>query len=240
MSTPAPDLHSPEAVRAPAGMGPELDARAQEEERRVGEALAEGYPLLVWRDPAGALRIFVLGADGRVTIGRRADCNVVIEDELVSRAHATLEPVAGDWALLDGISLNGTFVNGEKIVSRRLVDRDCLLFGNTEITYRRSLHKGSVLTTPASSLADARTLTNTQRAVLTALARPCKSGTSPVLHASDSAIAKEVHLSLDAVRGHLDVLCRRFEIADPTGAQRRVRLIECAFEWGLISESDLG
>jgi hypothetical protein len=225
----------------PTATQPMANPCSPEEEQRLGDALAAGFPFLLWRDREGAQHIFVLGAEGRLTIGRRADCNVVLNDELVSRVHAALEPIAGDWALLDdGISRNGTLVNGERIVSRRLVDEDRLRFGKTEMTYRRPPRKGSVLTLSTSSLAETRTLTDAQRAVLIALARPYRRGTSRAAPASNGAIAKEVRLSLDAVSGHLDVLCRRFEIADPISTQRRVRLVECALQWGLISESDLG
>jgi hypothetical protein len=233
-------LHAPDGGDGPTATQPMSSAPFAEEEQRLRDALASGFPLLVWRDHEGAQRIFVLGAHGRLTIGRRADCTLVLDDKLVSRAHAALEPIAGDWALLDdGISHNGTFVNGEKIVSRRLVDGDRLRFGTIEMTYRRPLHKGSVLTESGSSLADTRTVTDAQRAVLIALARPYSRRAPLAAPASNGAIAREVRLSLDAVKGHLDVLCRRFEIADAGSAQRRVRLVECAFQWGLISESDL-
>jgi hypothetical protein len=233
-------LHAPDGCEAATAAQPTPDVRA-EEEQRLRDALAAGFPFLVWQDHAGRQCIFVLGADGRLTIGRRPSCNVVLDDEMVSRVHAALEPIAGDWALIDdGISRNGTLVNGKKIVSRRLVDEDRLRFGTTEMTYRRPQRKGSVLTRSSSSLADTRALTDAQRAVLIALARPYSPRPPVTAPASNGAIAKEVRLSLDAVKGHLDVLYRRFEIADTSSAHRRVRLVECALQWDLISESDLG
>jgi hypothetical protein len=234
--------HGPGSVPpSDADTQPIADPRPTEDEQRLGDALAEGFPFLMWRDREGTQRIFVLGADRRLTVGRRPSCNVVLNDKLVSRVHAALEPIAGDWALLDdGISHNGTFVNDERIVSRRLVDEDRLRFGSTEMTYRRPLRKGSVLTVSRSSLADTWALTDAQRAVLVALARPYGRSTPPAAPASNNAIAKEVRLSLDAVIGHLDVLCQRFEIADPSSTHRRARLVECALKWGLITESDLG
>ena len=235
-------LHRPEGVDAPTATQRMPDSSLAEDEMRLGDALAAGFPFLVWRDHERAQRIFVLGADGRLTIGRRPSCNVVLDADLVSRVHAALEPIAGDWALLDdGISRNGTFVNGEKIVSRRLADGDNMRFGATEMTYRRpSRSGGSIPTRSSSSLADTHALTDAQRAVLIALARPYRRGTTVAAPASNGAIAREVRLSLDAVKGHLDVLCQRFEIAEPTSSHRRVRLVECALQWGLIAESDLG
>jgi FHA domain len=54
-------------------------------------------------------------------VGREPDVDVCLDwDADVSRVHAILEPHAGEWAVVDdGISKNGTFVNGIKLVGRR-------------------------------------------------------------------------------------------------------------------------
>ena len=46
-------------------------------------------------------------------------------------------------------------------------------------------------------------------------------------------------LSVDAVKTHLRTLFQRFEIGDLPQNQKRARLVECAFQWGLVSERDL-
>jgi hypothetical protein len=216
-------------------------ARSPEEVESTVAAKEAGLPFLVWRDGQGEQRIFTLGAQRRLTIGRRPSNDIVLTgDGEVSRVHAELEPIAGDWAIADdGISRHGTFIKGQLVTSRRLVDGDVLRFGKTLVEYRRPATDSSVLTSSASSLPDVGLLTIKQRAIILALARPYKSGVPLAIPASNHKVAKEVRLSLDAVKGHLDVLYRRFEIAHLAPDQRRARLVECAFQWGLLSERDL-
>lgn len=220
---------------------PASHARSPGEIKSTIEAERAGLPFLVWHEDEGAQRILTLRERRRLTIGRRADNDVVLGgDAEVSRVHAELEPIAGDWAIADdGISRNGTFLKEQRITGRRLVDGDVLRFGRTLVEYRRPPHGSSILTAAASSGPDVGNLTATQRAILVALARPYRSGIPFAVPASNHQVAKEVHLSLDAVKGHLTVLYRRFEIAHLAQNQKRARLVECAFQWGLLSERDL-
>jgi FHA domain len=226
---------------APTTVQPALHARSPSEIKSTIEAERAGLPFLIWRDGQGIQRIFTLEVRRRITVGRRSSNDIVLGDDgEVSRVHAELEPIAGDWAVADdGISRNGTFVKDQRVTGRRLVDGDVLRFGKTLVEYRRPVAGSSVLTSSASSRPDVGSLTATQRAILVALARPYKSGISFTTPASNNKVAKEVHLSLDAVKGHLGVLYRRFEIAHLAQNQKRARLVECAFQWGFVSERDL-
>jgi DNA-binding NarL/FixJ family response regulator len=78
-----------------------------------------------------------------------------------------------------------------------------------------------------------------QQKILTALCRPYRGSTGFAAPASNSDIADEVFLSIDAVKNNLRVLFQRFGIADLPQNQKRARLVECAFQWGLVSERDL-
>ncbi len=70
---------------------------------------------------AGALRVQVGNAaaprefTGRVRIGRDASCTLRIEDDGVSRAHAEIFPLAGQWRVRDLGSSNGTYLDGQRI-----------------------------------------------------------------------------------------------------------------------------
>lgn len=199
-----------------------------------------GLPFLLWRDGGGAQRIFVLAERRRHTVGRRASNDVVLtEDPEVSRVHAELEPVAEDWAVADqGLSRNGTFMGEDPVLGRRrLVDGDVLRFGRTLVEYRRPAAGSTVRT--ASAPAHVSTLSERQRQILVALARPYKPGVPGAGPASNAAIARELHLGLDAVKGHLGVLYRHFDIAHLPRNEKRARLVECALRWGLVSERDL-
>ena len=71
----------------------------------------------------------------RLTIGRRPDADVFLDDVTVSRDHALLVHRADGWHLDDLGSLNGTYVNRHRIESHRLEDGDELQVGKFKLTY---------------------------------------------------------------------------------------------------------
>jgi hypothetical protein len=217
-----------------------LHSRSASELKEVIAVERAGTPFLVWRDGNGVQRIRVLPAGRRLTVGRRDSNEVVLDDTEVSRVHAELEPMADDWALADeGLSRNGTFIREERITGRRLLtDGDVLRFGRTLVEYRRPAAGSTIVTAPASRQLVVGSLTATQRSILIALARPYKTSREYVVPASNLEVAREVHLSLDAVKGHLKVLYARFELAHLERNQKRIRLVQCAFQLGLITERD--
>jgi len=71
--------------------------------------------------------------EGSATIGRSEDSDIFLVDPSVSRNHATLA-IEGDGALVcDLESTNGTFVNGERVTTRRAASGDVITFGNTQM-----------------------------------------------------------------------------------------------------------
>ena len=90
-----------------------------------------GRPFLVLRDGAERQRILDLDGEAKptTTVGRsdRADVAIVWDGE-VSRLHAEIQCAAGEWLVVDdGLSSNGTFVNGQRIAGRRrLADGDAI------------------------------------------------------------------------------------------------------------------
>jgi hypothetical protein len=100
----------------------------------LGEVTARG-PALVVRAGGGRVgESFALGGE-RMAIGRRPDSAVFLDDITVSRDHALLIPRGDDWYLDDCGSLNGTYVNRERIESHRLEDGDELQIGKYKLTY---------------------------------------------------------------------------------------------------------
>jgi hypothetical protein len=77
-------------------------------------------------------------------------------------------------------------------------------------------------------------LTETQLAILAALCRPLAAGNHFATPATNQEIADEVFLSVDAVKGHLRTLYRKFGIEDLPHNQKRARLVELAIEGGYI------
>jgi pSer/pThr/pTyr-binding forkhead associated (FHA) protein len=206
------------------------------------EAMRGNAPFLVFRDADDAQCIVQLnhGAE-RLTIGRRAGNDIGLEwDDEVSRVHAVLEQVGGEWSVVDdGLSSNGSFVNGARIHGRRrLCDGDSVRFGSTVVVFRDPGGEGAGTTRAAEDSAPV-TLTDTQRRVLVALCRPYADGDAFATPATNREIAAELYLSLDAVKSALRILFDKFVVGDLPQNAKRVRLVERALQTGTITETDL-
>src|SRR4029079_10609607 len=132
-------------------------------------------PFLLYRDGAGEQVVLELdAARERVSIGRRTSNDVALPwDGEVSRVHAELRRMRGYWVVCDeGLSHNGTFVNGERVRGRRrLRGGDAITVGDTLIAYCAP-ESASSAATHAADRGGAPALTPAQRRVLTALCRP--------------------------------------------------------------------
>lgn len=178
----------------------------------------------------------------RLTVGRSTHSGVTLAtDEEVSRLHAVIECVDTQWTIVDdGLSRNGTFVNGDRISGRRpLRNGDCVRIGRTALTYQEFGGPGDEATRLARDLPSIRSLTETQRALLTALCRPYKQNAAFVHPASNQEIAQELYLSIDAVKTHLRALFAKFDVEQLPQNQKRVRLAELALHSGIINRRDL-
>jgi len=206
------------------------------------EAERRGLPFLFWRADDGQ-RILTLdvGRD-RVTVGRGEEVDIALDaDGQVSRLHAEIERIGGEWTVADdGLSRNGSFLNGDRVAGRRrLADGDELRFGATMVVFRLPEPSPSSATIAAPDSGEQITLTDAQRRILVALARPFREGSQYATPATNQQIADEVYLSLDSVKGHLRTLFERFGIGDLPQNQKRVRLVELALRQGAISVRDL-
>ena len=208
----------------------ELQARLNAERR--------GVPFLVLHDGAGRQVLHEL-APGTLTVGRSADCDLSLGwDREVSRLHAQLEATGGHWVLVDdGLSRNGSFVNGERVVGRRVLrDGDRLVFGDTAVIYRAA-PSGDSSTAVVPESPAAVLLTPTQRKILVALCRPVRDSAFAT-PATNREIAEEVHLSVDAVKAHLRSLFERFGLEDLPQNQKRARLAAVALLQGVVTARD--
>src|SRR6516162_396468 len=71
-----------------------------------------------------------------VILGRSPECHVVIPVTSVSREHAHIVRVAGQFFIEDQKSRNGTFVNNEQITQRRLLkDNDKIRICDFQATF---------------------------------------------------------------------------------------------------------
>ena len=168
-------------LRAPHAATPvELKARI--------EAERAGSPFLLYRDGDARQIIVSLADTQRLTVGR-ADANTIALpwDAELSRVHAELTLMAAEWTIADeGLSRNGTYVNGERLVGRRrLQDQDMVELGRTQILFRSPLTAAQIETDSPSESAVAPALSAAERRVLIALCRPLKDATAPVAPASN-------------------------------------------------------
>jgi len=222
-----------------------LDAHVASPEELRDRIAAErrGAPFLVYRTDAGRQVLVDLGSAGdRLTIGRRASNHVALEwDSRVSRVHAALERVGDDWAVMDdGLSHNGTWVNGERLTGRRrLGDGDTISVGATAVVFRAPA--GSSASRPTMSAVGphlGELLTPAQRRVLLALCRPFND--SPYgTPASNQRIADELVVSVDTVKGTLRALFGVFGIDDLPQNEKRASLALEALRTGVVSRRDL-
>jgi len=71
----------------------------------------------------------------RLTIGRRPDSDVFLDDVTVSRDHAVVVRRGGEFYLDDCGSLNGTYINRRRIESQQLSDGDELQIGKYKLAF---------------------------------------------------------------------------------------------------------
>ncbi len=100
----------------------------------LDEVKAHGPALVIRTGGGRAGESFPVDRE-RMTIGRRPDSNVFLDDVTVSRDHALLLRRSDHWYLDDCGSLNGTYVNRSRIESHRLQEGDELQIGKYKLTY---------------------------------------------------------------------------------------------------------
>ena len=116
----------------------ELDPRGLSAENQATiEALRPGTALLVvLRGPNTGAR-FLLDVQ-EVAAGRHPDSDIFLDDVTVSRKHATFVAQGGGYLVRDSGSLNGTYVNRERIDEAPLQQGDEVQIGKFRLVYYSS------------------------------------------------------------------------------------------------------
>lgn len=91
--------------------------------------------MLHWTDPEGRPRILSLER-AETIVGRQGDCDLVIADVSISREHAKFLLSNGVYFLVDLASINGTFVNGQRVQAWRLRSGDSIQFAKSPVPVR--------------------------------------------------------------------------------------------------------
>lgn len=175
----------------------------------------------------------------RVTLGKAPAADVCMPwDGTLSRLHAVLERLGPGWSLRDVGSRNGTFVNGERIMTERLLrPGDEIRMGSVRLVYRG---QGVVAEMSSTQTAEAAPdLTRRERETLLSLCRPVLSGAMFTEPATIRDIAEELVVTEAAVKKHLTHLYDKFGIHEGEGERRRVRLANEAIRRGAVTVADL-
>lgn len=137
---PFPPYAPPTRPTAPAPAPPQLPTSPEAAPTQMGHSPAR---------PAGStstlatsmLKILRPGSSagppppGSLKIGRATDNDIVIPDVLASRHHATLIPTPGGTEISDNRSINGTFVNGNRVDTALLDEGDVVTIGNVDLVF---------------------------------------------------------------------------------------------------------
>jgi pSer/pThr/pTyr-binding forkhead associated (FHA) protein len=173
----------------------------------------------------------------RMTIGRGLANDITIADPEASAIHAALEPLARAWSVRDLSSRNGTFVNGQRVLTERPLRRgDEIRIGRSRLVYRPE--SSTVATDPTATPHGVPDLTRREREVLLALFN----GRFPDAVFFEPATTHEIATGLQvtdaAVKQHLVRLYDKFALTLPT-ERTRARLANEALRRGVISIADI-
>jgi hypothetical protein len=131
-------VHAGEAEDEEPVTGEEGHTMVYSSSERISEALAEPHPRRTRAQLRHEGRAIVLGKQGAV-LGRSRECEVVIEDENVSRRHAEVRPSGGSWIVRDLGSTNGVKVNGRRIdAPQSLKPGDRIEVGLSTLTFEQA------------------------------------------------------------------------------------------------------
>jgi hypothetical protein len=166
------------------------------------------------------------------TVGRGVGVDVRLNDPSVSRLHAEIVRRGTYYYVSDqGLSRNGTRVNGRPVGRRVLDDGDVITFGaarcRVEGLPREELAAETELRRSATP-----ELTRRELDVLVALCRPALSEEAFVTPATAKEIAGDLVVTEAAVKQHLLRLYAKFRV--PEGTNRRTRLANEVIALGLV------
>lgn len=111
--------------------------RLSDEEQAAVDALPPNTALLVQVDSHGRGSRFLLNTD-QVTAGRHPKADVFLDDVTVSRRHAGFLRRENTFELVDDNSLNGTYVNNDRVDSVLLHNGDQVRLGKFCFVFYRS------------------------------------------------------------------------------------------------------
>ena len=94
--------------------------------------LADGTALLISTRGAVSGSRYLLD---EITVGRDPSSDILLDDSTVSRTHAVFRRINGNYSVIDAGSLNGTYVNRQRVDSQELKNGDEIILGKFRLVY---------------------------------------------------------------------------------------------------------
>ncbi len=117
------------------GLSPvEVEGEGPEEFPFPEDALEPGQALLLVKHGPNAGSTFLLEAEV-TTAGRSTESDVFLDDVTVSRKHVEIRRKQDGWYVHDLGSLNGTYVNRERVEVTKLASGDELQIGKFKLVF---------------------------------------------------------------------------------------------------------
>ena len=89
--------------------------------------------LIIRNEDQGTVKVSL--SEKPLFIGRSSEKDICLRDLTVSNTHAKVTLEVGRYKVRDLQSTNGSFVNGEQITERALIDGDEIQIGNTVMVF---------------------------------------------------------------------------------------------------------
>jgi|GEM_PF-3072624 len=86
------------------------------------------FVLTTWEGESLSVKI---DSEQPVIIGRDESCDIVVSDQMLSKAHVEISPIAGGFRLRDLDTTNGTLVNNAEVSTIRLLSGDRIVMGKS-------------------------------------------------------------------------------------------------------------
>lgn len=96
--------------------------------------LADGTALLISARGAMSGSRYLLDED-EITVGRDSNSDIILDDSTVSRSHAVFRRIDNGFCVIDAGSLNGTYVNRQRVDQATLKTGDEIMIGKFRLVY---------------------------------------------------------------------------------------------------------
>jgi pSer/pThr/pTyr-binding forkhead associated (FHA) protein len=134
---PEPDASGESTATIAIGLGDKVDTADRQlnpVDAAAVDALPAGHALLVVQRGPGSGSRFLLDSDV-VNAGRHPDSEIFLDDVTVSRRHAEFHRSGDAFTVTDVGSLNGTYVNRDRIDRVQLKDGDEVQIGKYRLVF---------------------------------------------------------------------------------------------------------